>query len=287
MKPIVFYGKGGIGKSTIVANIAFLFHQEGHRVLQVGCDPKHDSASKHIQAHEIRTVMDEFNKNPQKIYDPEWIKGLVMVGRNGVHCLETGGPEPGKGCAGRAISLVLDLFKTMPSFVESYDIRIFDVLGDVVCGGFASPLRSGAASDIYIVVSGEPMALYAANNIVKGILNLSRDTLCVPGLIANLRNSPGEKAIITEFSKKLGVKVLGFIPRDEKVYMAELNSMTASEMFPDSGIVKCYKKLLKEIISENGNQKPKPIPLSDQHLENLYKHHLKNLLKNGSKSSPS
>lgn len=277
MRSIAFYGKGGIGKSTVVANLAYLMAQRGHRVLQVGCDPKHDSAMKHVAGDQIRTVMDEFEKRPGVRKDSVWLESLIMVARNGVHCLETGGPEPGKGCAGRAISIVVQVFKDLPSFCHRYDFVLFDVLGDVVCGGFASPIRLGMASEIYIVTSGEAMALYAANNISKGVLNLSGEPPRL-GLIANFRNTPGETPILDGFSKLIGIDVVGRIPRSDRVVVAELEGLTAAERFPDDEVSRAYSALLENLLAPPNGKGGRVIPVPPGRLDALYKEQLKFLL---------
>jgi len=259
LRRIAFYGKGGIGKSTVSSNISLLFSQSGRKVLQIGADPKHDSSQRHIDADRIITAMDVFSR--RSVNDAgEIFKDALMIGRNGVHCIEAGGPEPGTGCAGRSISLLLEMFDLHRDFINSYDVLIYDVLGDVVCGGFATPIRLGHAEELYIITSGEPMSLYAANNIIKGFLNLASSGR-IAGIVANLRGAGREAEIIERFSKAVQVPVVAFLERDETHLDAELHGMTAVEMYPDSTAATACRRLFESIDSRLTAPAENPHPL--------------------------
>ncbi len=246
MRRIAFYGKGGIGKSTIASNMSLLFQMSGRQVLQVGADPKHDSAQRHVEVEEVITAMDIFAE--RTVGDPEDIfEKAIMIGRKGVHCIEAGGPEPGTGCAGRSISLLLELFDLKKEILEDYQVIIYDVLGDVVCGGFATPIRMGHAEELYIVTSGELMSLYAANNILKGFLNLASSGAEIAGLVVNQRGMKKENEIIEDFAAEIGVPIIGSLPRDETHLLAELKGGTIMEFFPDSKAAQAYRELYKKI----------------------------------------
>ncbi len=230
-RTIVICGKGGIGKSTIASNLAATLSRTGRRVLQVGCDPKHDSCSGHCDAP-LTTVMQGMAADGR--LDKSRLRGMVVEGRDGVHCLEVGGPQPGVGCAGRAITLVLDFMREDVEFFGRFDIRIFDLLGDVVCGGFAAPMRTGPEARIFLVVSGELLPLHAANNIARGVVNLAqRGGGRVAGLIANLRGTTAERGLIEDFAAALGTRVAGWIPRDGRVCEAEMAKRAVVDLFPE------------------------------------------------------
>ncbi|MBM4386478.1 MAG: AAA family ATPase [Deltaproteobacteria bacterium] len=277
MQRLAFFGKGGIGKTTIASNIAILFTLGGNRVLQIGCDPKHDSAYKHVSEESVTTVMDAFirQRNNLSLSD---LRNLVVKGRTGVYCLEIGGPVPGRGCAGRAVSMVLNYISEDSEFFDSFDVAIFDVLGDVVCGGFASPIQGPEVTDVYIVVSSEFMSIYAANNIARGIKNLSKTSGArLAGLIANMRGNFSETGIVRTFAERIGTGITGFIPGDNNVVMAEIHGKTAVEMFPDSDISGAYRLVYKEILRRKEDARIIPEPLGDGELKTLYLEYLKKL----------
>jgi nitrogenase iron protein NifH len=266
VRKIAFYGKGGIGKSTIASNISLAFRQDNQHVLQIGCDPKCDSAQHHVNPELIVTAMDVFRTRNSS--DPRGLLGdVLMKGRNGVDCIEAGGPEPGTGCAGRSISLLLDVFNLSDSIEENYDAIIYDVLGDVVCGGFATPIRTGHAKEIYVVTSGELMSLYAANNIVHGFMNLATDDLRMPGIIANLRGLEHEKQAVMRFAARIGLPLIAALPRDNRHVIAELNSQCILEYDPKSSASRSLKNLYETIrdIDLSIIHTPSPIPRAQWH----------------------
>lgn len=253
MKQIAVYGKGGIGKSTTCANISYLLAGRGLKVVQIGCDPKHDSTRLLIGGKSQRTLLD-YKKSESTDDD-----GLVMKGKNNVICMETGGPEPGVGCAGRGILTAFDIIKEKSLIPEDTDVVIYDVLGDVVCGGFAVPLRRQYADIVFIVTSGEFMSLYAANNVLKGIRNFDYGSKRVAGLILNSRGGEDEYDYVKNFADAVGLPIITMIPRSEKFSKAESNGTTVSEMFPDSEEVHSYAPIVDLIASSIGH----PIALYD------------------------
>ncbi|MDD2566145.1 MAG: AAA family ATPase [Candidatus Gracilibacteria bacterium] len=250
MKKIVIYGKGGIGKSTTSTHLSVAFAKKGLRVLQVGCDPKHDSCKRILQGvKNIPTVID-LSKD-RDIYD--FTKELIVhKGRFGIDCIEAGGPIAGLGCAGRGISLMFEIFEDIGLLDDSnYDIVIFDVLGDVVCGGFASPLKIGFADEVYIVLSEEIMSLYAANNIAKAIVNYQKNGIGLSGIILNLRSNDSDKKVVEDFTAKLGSKIVGVMNRSEGILQAEKKNMTLFEFDENHPDLIKYKELSNLMLKNN------------------------------------
>ena len=246
MKKIAFYGKGGIGKSTTAANVSAAFSKMGKKVCQIGCDPKNDSTRLLLGQICRQTVLDLVRDAEDDIQAEQ----IVHTGFNGIKCVEAGGPEPGVGCAGRGIIVALEKLKEL-DVLDDEDLVLYDVLGDVVCGGFAVPIREGYATDIYIVSSGELMALYAANNIAKGVK----------------RNTPNEHALLTEFARRLNTKLIAFIPRNVIVNKAENNRQTVIEYAPDSEQAQVYRNLADDILKNT--ELSIPTPLKFEELEDL------------------
>lgn len=264
MKKIAFYGKGGIGKSTTASNVSAALALLGKRVCQIGCDPKNDS-TRLLLGHICKeTVLDQVRINEGGNIRKE---DLVHTGFHGIACVEAGGPEPGVGCAGRGIIVALQLLERLKALPE-VDLTLYDVLGDVVCGGFAMPIREGYATDIYIVSSGELMSLYAANNIAKGIRRFAaRGKVRLAGIIGNSRNVPGERELLTELAAMLHTKLIAFIPRDKIVNLAENHRQTVLQYAPESEQAAVYTKLA-EAIWENTDLSI-PTPVSFDELEAL------------------
>lgn len=264
MKKIAFYGKGGIGKSTTSSNVSAAFSEMGKKVCQIGCDPKNDSTRLLLGHICKQTVLDAVRDSETGEVVAE---DIIHAGFHGIKCIEAGGPEPGVGCAGRGIIVALDLLRSL-SALEEEDIILYDVLGDVVCGGFAVPIREGYATDIYIVSSGELMSLYAANNIAKGIKKFAaRGKVRLGGIIGNSRNVMQEKELLEEFAQKLNTQLIQFIPRDRAVNQAEVNRQTVIEWAPDSAQADVYRELAKKIT--DNKELTVPTPLTFAELENL------------------
>ena len=245
---IALYGKGGIGKSTVAANLSVALARGGNRVLQVGCDPKRDSTRLLLNGRSAPPVLDYIRNVPE----PErCLEDILMTGSCGVACIEAGGPEPGVGCAGRGILSTFELLETLGIWKIPFDVIIYDVLGDVVCGGFAVPLRKGYADAVLLVTSGEYMSVYAANNILRGIANTSDARPRVVGLIHNGRGLNDEIVRITSFADAVGLPVVATIPRDHQFAEAEKAGRTILETFPDSVLAGIFSDLAGYVMRIN------------------------------------
>lgn len=243
MVRVAIYGKGGIGKSTMSSNLTAALSENGYKVLQIGCDPKHDSTRLLLNG-EIKNTILEYMKNTP--LDKRRLEDIVSVGYKGCLCAEAGGPEPGVGCAGRGIITSFDLLSELGMDSVERDVTLYDVLGDVVCGGFAVPLRNEYAEIIYIVSSGEFMSIYAANNILKGICNYDRNR--VGGIIFNSRGEPEEEARIRKFSKAVNIPIVASFERSELFMTAEENGKTVVEMYPESRLAAEFRRLADDVM---------------------------------------
>ena len=252
MLKIAVYGKGGIGKSTVTSNLAAAFASMGKKVIQIGCDPKADSTINLLGGTTPIPVMNYMREYDE---DPERIEDISKIGYGGVLCIETGGPTPGLGCAGRGIIATFSLLEDLELF-ETYepDVVLYDVLGDVVCGGFAAPIREGYAEKVLIVTSGEKMALYAANNISSAVRNFEdRSYARVFGIVLNHRNVENEMEKVQAFSEKIGVPIVGEVPRSDEIIRWEDQGKTVIEGNPDSEISKCFFDLAELLLKEEEN----------------------------------
>ena len=267
MKQVAIYGKGGIGKSTTSANISYVLSKNGLKVAQIGCDPKHDSTRLLLGGKVQTTVLDHISQGSKEEDD------TVTVGKNGVLCIETGGPEPGVGCAGRGILTAFDFIKQKDLISADTDIVIYDVLGDVVCGGFAVPLRKQYANIVFIVTSGEFMSLYAANNVLKGIRNFDNGDRRLAGLILNERGNENEYEYVKNFADAVELPIVVVIPRSKRFSVAEANGMTVCEMFPDSEEAKSYGPLLDKLTAalKDDTELYEARPLDDDDLDMIAK----------------
>lgn len=246
LRQCAIYGKGGIGKSTTTQNLVAGLAEAGNKVMIIGCDPKADSTRLILHSKAQNTVM-ELASKAGSVEDLE-LEDVMMEGFKGVKCVEAGGPEPGVGCAGRGVITAINFLEEEGAYDESLDFVFYDVLGDVVCGGFAMPIRENKAQEIYIVVSGEMMAMYAANNICKGIMKYATSgTVRLAGLICNSRNCDGEKEMIAEFARRLGTTMIHFVPRDNEVQRAEIRRMTVIEYNPQAKQADEYRELSRKV----------------------------------------
>jgi len=260
IKQIAIYGKGGIGKSTTTSNISAALATQGLKVMQFGCDPKADSTNTLRGGTYIPTVLDEMRERSK--VKPE---DVVFEGFGGVYCVEAGGPAPGVGCAGRGIISAVQLFKQQKVFEElDLDIVIYDVLGDVVCGGFAVPIREGIAEHVFTVTSADFMAIYAANNLFKGIKKYSNSGgALLGGVIANSINAPYAKDIIDDFVAQTATQVVQYVPRSVTVTQAELQGKTTVEASPNSDQAAIYQQLATRIWEHNDSKTPEPLEIAD------------------------
>jgi nitrogenase iron protein NifH len=266
MRKIAIYGKGGIGKSTTTQNTVAGLAEMGRKVMVVGCDPKADSTRLLLGGLAQKSVLDTLREEGEDVD----LEDIRRTGFSGIVCVESGGPEPGVGCAGRGIITSINLLEQLGAYADSegLDYAFYDVLGDVVCGGFAMPIREGKAKEIYIVVSGEMMAMYAANNICKGIVKFAEaGGVRLGGLICNSRNVDNEKEMIEALAAKLGTQMIHFIPRDKMVQRAEINRKTVIEYDAAHTQADEYRTLARKIEANEMHVIPKP--MSTEELEKL------------------
>jgi nitrogenase iron protein NifH len=264
LRQIAIYGKGGIGKSTTTQNLTAGLAESGRKVMVVGCDPKADSTRLILGGLAQRTVLDTLREEGENID----LDLILKPGYRKIRCVESGGPEPGVGCAGRGIITSIGLLERLGAYTKDLDYVFYDVLGDVVCGGFAMPIREGKAKEIYIVASGEMMALYAANNIAKGVQRYANQGgVRLGGSICNSRNVDREEELLRAFAKELGTQLIHFIPRDNIVQHAEIKRKTVIEYNPEAGQAEVYRELARNI--ENNKKFVIPKPMSGDRLEEI------------------
>jgi nitrogenase iron protein NifH len=256
LKKIAIYGKGGIGKSTTTSNLSAALSEMGYSVMQFGCDPKSDSTNTLRDGKFIPTVLDTLReKNKVDARD------VIFEGFNGIYCVEAGGPQPGVGCAGRGIITAVELFKQQQVFEAlDLDIAIYDVLGDVVCGGFAMPVREGIAEHVFTVSSSDFMSIYASNNLFKGISKYSNSGgALLGGVIANSMGSPYSRDIINDFVANTKTQVIEYIPRSITVTQCELQGKTTIEAAPESAQADVYRSLARKISEHTDSKTPSPL----------------------------
>ena len=244
MRQVAIYGKGGIGKSTTTQNLTAGLAEMGKQIMVVGCDPKADSTRLLLGGLAQKSVLDTLREEGEEVD----LDSILKPGYRNIRCVESGGPEPGVGCAGRGIITAINMLESLGAYTDDLDYVFYDVLGDVVCGGFAMPMREGKAQEIYIVASGEMMALYAANNIAKGVLKYANSSgIRLGGIICNSRNVDKEIDLLKAFAEELGSQLIYFVPRDNMVQRAEIHKQTVIEFDPEAGQAQEYRQLAKAI----------------------------------------
>lgn len=264
MRQVAIYGKGGIGKSTTTQNLTAGLAELKKKIMVVGCDPKADSTRLLLGGLAQRSVLDTLREEGSDID----LSTILRVGYGGIKCVESGGPEPGVGCAGRGIITSINMLEQLGAYEEDLDYVFYDVLGDVVCGGFAMPIREGKAKEIYIVASGEMMALYAANNITKGIKKFALSGgVRLGGIICNSRKVDNEIELLEAFSKELGTQLIHFVPRSPVVTKAEINKKTVIDFDPASEQADEYRTLARNI--EDNDLFVIPKPMTQERLEQI------------------
>lgn len=266
LRQCAIYGKGGIGKSTTTQNLVAGLAEIGKKVMIVGCDPKADSTRLILHAKAQNSIM-QMAADAGSVEDLE-LEDVLKVGYGDIKCVESGGPEPGVGCAGRGVITAINFLEEEGAYDEDLDFVFYDVLGDVVCGGFAMPIRENKAQEIYIVCSGEMMAMYAANNIAKGIVKYANSGgVRLAGLICNSRNTDREDELIETLAARLGTHMIHFVPRNNVVQRAEIRRMTVIEYDPASKQADEYRSLARKIVENKKLVIPSPITMDE--LEDL------------------
>ncbi|MDP1773995.1 MAG: nitrogenase iron protein, partial [Methylobacter sp.] len=262
LRQCAIYGKGGIGKSTTTQNLVSALAELGNKVMIVGCDPKADSTRLILHAKAQTTIM-SLAAEAGSVEDLE-LEDVLKVGYRDIKCVESGGPEPGVGCAGRGVITAINFLEEEGAYDDELDFVFYDVLGDVVCGGFAMPIRENKAQEIYIVCSGEMMAMYAANNIAKGIVKYANSgSVRLAGLICNSRETAREDELISALAAKIGTTMIHFVPRDNVVQRAEIRRMTVIEYEPGHKQAQEYRDLATKIRDNTNFIIPTPITMDE------------------------
>ncbi len=259
MQRIVVFGKGGIGKSTFATNFSASLAAGGNAVLHVGCDPKHDSTVALLDGRMIEAVVD-------RIVRIEGLKPEDIVTRShlGIDCVEAGGPSAGVGCGGRGISRMFEIFQAAKLLEPGrYDVAVYDVLGDVVCGGFAAPLRKGIGEKVLIVASEELMSLFAANNIARAVVHYASNGIALAGIIFNLKDADADRDMLERFAAQIGTQVIGYVERDPLVREAEYRGKTVVEVAPRSKIAQTYRQLAEKVLAIDASTRPVPTPFDE------------------------
>ncbi|KGK97834.1 nitrogenase iron protein [Methanococcoides methylutens] len=260
-KRIAIYGKGGIGKSSTASNVAAACADEGYKVMIIGCDPKSDSSITLLGGKRIPTILDLL-RDGVDVKEED----VVFKGYKGVQCVEVGGPEPGIGCAGRGIIVAIQTLKKISRSLNEMDLIIYDVPGDIVCGGFVAPIRKGLVKEAYVLTSGEYMPLYAANNICRGLAKINTP---LSGIICNSRSVSREEEIVTKFAAEIGSELMAFIPKEQIVQDCERDGFSVMEKAPDSNVAQVYRKLARTIMERDSSVMPEA--LDDDRLRELTK----------------
>lgn len=261
MERIALFGKGGSGKSTIASCLSYVYAKSGLRVLHVGCDPKRDST--------LRLLGERARISMVDLIFPQDPREAVLRSPHGIDCVETGGPFPGVGCAGRGVILTMERFQRLQLIKEDYyDLVMFDVLGDIVCGGFAAPLRHGFVQKLAVIVSDEPMSLFAANNIARMVCTYAKNGVSLAGLIGNCRlDVPGASEVLQNFATLLGTSVLAHFKGDPLVRHAERVNQTVAQFAPDAPVTAAFVRLAERLRGLDPSSLPLPQPIDDAALD--------------------
>ena len=267
MRVMAFYGKGGIGKSTVVSNLSWRFARAGARVLQFGCDPKSDSCFNLVPQAEVVTVMERWAALGEADLT---LEHCLMRGLDGVDALEVGGPPPGTGCGGRGITKALELVGDPDDLRRRYDVILFDVLGDVVCGGFSAPMREGYAEEVYIVTSGEYRAMFAANNITQAVKHYARGGVRLGGIVANLRGLDDEEDRLRTLASLVNTRIVHSVPRDQAVNRAEARRRPVGMDEPDAPAAQAFDALHAALEATVPDELTIPRPLTRQEFDTRF-----------------
>jgi nitrogenase iron protein NifH len=260
MQRIVVFGKGGIGKSTFATNFSASLAADGNAVLHVGCDPKHDSTVALLDGRMIEAVVDSVVR-----VDGLRPEDIVTRSHLGIDCVEAGGPSAGVGCGGRGISRMFEIFQAAKLLEPGrYDVAVYDVLGDVVCGGFAAPLRKGIGEKVLIVASEELMSLYAANNIARAVVHYASNGIALAGIVFNLKDAAADRDMLNRFATRIGTQVIGYVERDPLVREAEYRGKTVVEFAPRSKIARSYRQLAEQVLAIDASACPLPTPFDEE-----------------------
>jgi nitrogenase iron protein NifH len=262
------YGKGGSGKSTVTTNLSVQMARRGLRTLQIGCDPKRDSTRALVGGRRLKTVMDLLETHDlSRAGEP--LKELLFEGISCIRCMEAGGPESGVGCAGLGIATTFRLIREN-RLLEKFDVVLMDVLGDVVCGGFATPMMKGLAGGVVIVTSETPLSLYAANNISRAVKRYGRHGTYLIGVLANALQRPDGAKTVERFAKAIGSRVIGVVPNDERIRQAEKKAVPVSVFAEGSDLDRKFRELAQTLLARSPADCPPPRPLDDETFEKMF-----------------
>jgi nitrogenase iron protein NifH len=272
MRQLAIYGKGGIGKSMVSSHITYALGEMGMRILHLGCDPKHDSTRLLLAGKMPRAILDilresDFRTGSMELEDIVFESPLSASVSGAIYGAESGGPEAGAGCAGKGVTEAIRTLTALKAHEKlELDAVLYDVLGDVVCGGFSMPIKRGHAKEIYIVSSGEFQSLFAACNISRAIARFAeRSGARLGGIIGNLRNMEGEQEVLTQFAERLGTKIVGFVPYSEKIKTASGRGETLFQYAPDSPECDAMRLLAKNIVENDTLTIPEPLNFDELH----------------------
>lgn len=259
----------------MASNVAASAAREGKNVLFIGCDPKSDS-TRNLVGSRIPTVLSRVKRN-RKIGKELDYSDLVFTGYQNVQCVEAGGPPAGRGCAGLGIGTAIKELDRLGVFTQDWDLVIYDVLGDVVCGGFSLPMRKNRIDQVYVVTSGQRMSLYAANVVLQGVANYSSpEDPILGGLIQNHLSAARDGHLLDVFAERTGAAVVARIPESQAIRNADDNiGVLAPEDDPDGiPVVRTIDHLTRTIMS--GLPASMPCPMSDEAWDDFWERNGRN-----------